>query len=88
MYPLGVGGLALHNWVFDTRTFRAIYGEKGDARYESWRGWWGDNPPYHAKAEGDGPMQSYIAAIPGWKRDIGKRLERSSRATCRTCAKL
>ena len=77
--PLGVGGLALHDWVFDTQTFKAIYGQPGGtvgidddfaARGfagigawimgrnmfgpvrgpwpdESWRGWWGDDPPYH-----------------------------------------
>lgn len=34
----------------------------------------GGNPQV-AKADGDGPVQSYIAAIPGWKRDIGRRLD-------------
>ena len=34
----------------------------------------GGNPPI-AKADGDAPVQAYIAAIPGWKRDIGKRLD-------------
>src|SRR5215468_1254821 len=28
-----------------------------------------------AKAEGDAPVQAYIAAMPGWKRDLGKRLD-------------
>jgi len=77
--PLGLGGLALHNWVFDTQTFKQLYGEQGGrvgpdndfaARGfagigawimgrnmfgpvrgpwpdESWRGWWGETPPYH-----------------------------------------
>ncbi len=77
--PLGVGGLALHEWIFDTRTFRQMQGEDGGmtgidddfaARGfagigawiigrnmfgpvrgpwpdDSWRGWWGDDPPYH-----------------------------------------
>jgi hypothetical protein len=27
-YPLGVGGLALHEWVFGTRTFRQMHGEE------------------------------------------------------------
>jgi dihydrofolate reductase len=77
--PLGVGGLALHEWAFATRTFRALHGGEGgstgvDDGYmargfanvgawiigrnmfgpvrgpwpdESWRGWWGDDPPYH-----------------------------------------
>ena len=34
----------------------------------------GGNPRV-AKADGDGPVQAYIAAMPGWKRDIGKRLD-------------
>jgi dihydrofolate reductase len=78
-HPLGVGGMALHEWAFATRTFRAMHGQEGGATGidddfaarsfanvgawilgrnmfgpvrgswpdESWRGWWGDNPPYH-----------------------------------------
>ncbi|TAH35226.1 MAG: DUF1801 domain-containing protein [Planctomycetota bacterium] len=34
----------------------------------------GGNPQI-AKAEGDAPVQAYIAAMPGWKRDLGKRLD-------------
>jgi hypothetical protein len=34
----------------------------------------GGNPQV-AKADGDAPVQAYIAALPGWKRDIGKRLD-------------
>jgi dihydrofolate reductase len=77
--PLGVGGTALHEWVFRTRTFHQIHGGEGGATGidddfaargfkdigawiigrnmfgpirgawpdESWKGWWGDNPPYH-----------------------------------------
>jgi dihydrofolate reductase len=77
--PLGAGGLALHDWIWTTRTFRQIVGEEGGttdvddgfvARSfsgigawilgrnmfgpvrgpwpdESWKGWWGDVPPYH-----------------------------------------
>jgi dihydrofolate reductase len=77
--PLGVGGLALHEWVFATRTFRAMHGQEGgdsgvDEEFaargfdnvgawilgrnmfgpvrgpwpdDGWRGWWGDDPPYH-----------------------------------------
>jgi len=77
--PLGVGGIALHEWFFPTRTFQAMFG-KGDGTTgidddfaargfenigaaimgrnmfgpvrgpwpdETWKGWWGDNPPYH-----------------------------------------
>lgn len=34
----------------------------------------GGNPQI-AKGEGDAPVQAYIAAMPGWKRDLGKRLD-------------
>jgi dihydrofolate reductase len=77
--PLGVGGAALHQWAFATRTFRRMFGADGgstgtDDEFaargfanigawilgrnmfgpvrgpwpdESWKGWWGDDPPYH-----------------------------------------
>jgi dihydrofolate reductase len=80
--PLGVGGEALHEWVFPTRTFRKMSGQDGGSTgieddYAargfagigawimgrnmfgplrgawtdmSWKGWWGDNPPYHCDA--------------------------------------
>ena len=34
----------------------------------------GGNPQI-AKADGDAPVQAYIAAMPGWTRDLGKRLD-------------
>ena len=34
----------------------------------------GGNPQI-AQADGDAPVQAYIAAMPGWKRDLGKRLD-------------
>ena len=34
----------------------------------------GGNPRI-AKADGDTPVQAYITAMPGWKRDVGKRLD-------------
>lgn len=34
----------------------------------------GGNPQV-AKADGDAPVQAYIAAMPGWKRDVGKKLD-------------
>ena len=34
----------------------------------------GGNPQI-AKAYGDAPVQAYIAAMPGWKRDLGRRLD-------------
>ena len=78
--PLGVGGSALHEWVFPTATIQQmLFGKQGGtigidndlaARGfnnlgawilgrnmfgpirgpwpdGSWKGWWGDNPPYH-----------------------------------------
>jgi dihydrofolate reductase len=77
--PMGVGGMALHNWAFGTRTFKRMFGQEGGATGiddsfaarsfeklgawilgrnmfgpvrgpwpdESWKGWWGDTPPYH-----------------------------------------
>ena len=77
--PLGVGGLALHEWVFPTQTFASMHGGNGgstgiDDDYaargfdnvgawilgrnmfgpirgpwpdHAWKGWWGDEPPYH-----------------------------------------
>jgi dihydrofolate reductase len=78
-HPLGVGGEAVFQWFFHTRTFKTIHGGSGGAEDlddefarrgfenvgawiigrnmfgpvrggwgdESWRGWWGDEPPYH-----------------------------------------
>jgi dihydrofolate reductase len=77
--PLGVGGLALHEWAFATRSFQAMFGNDGGSigvdddfvargfdnvgawimgrnmfgpvrgpwPDDSWKGWWGDEPPYH-----------------------------------------
>ncbi len=80
--PLGVGGEQLHEWIFETRTWKQMTGQPGgttgvDDEFmargfdgigatimgrnmfgpirgtwdtpegEAWRGWWGDNPPYH-----------------------------------------
>jgi dihydrofolate reductase len=77
--PLGVGGSALHEWIFATKTGRKMIGETGGSEgaddaifkrnlesdgpvimgrnmfgpvrgpWESleWRGWWGDEPPFH-----------------------------------------
>ena len=35
----------------------------------------GGNPQI-AKGDGDAPVQAYIAAMPGWKSDVGRRLDR------------
>jgi dihydrofolate reductase len=77
--PLGRGGRALHEWAWETRTFRRMFGQDGgssgvDEEFaargfrnvgawilgrnmfgpirgswpdDAWRGWWGDEPPYH-----------------------------------------
>ena len=78
--PMGVGGMALHEWVFPTRTFqKMLFGKDGGTTGpdddfaargfdnigawilgrnmfgpvrgpwpdDSWKGWWGDEPPYH-----------------------------------------
>ena len=34
----------------------------------------GGNPQI-SKSDGDAPVQAYIAAMPGWKSDIGRRLD-------------
>ena len=34
----------------------------------------GGNPQI-AKGYGDEPVQAYIAAMPGWKRDVGRRID-------------
>jgi hypothetical protein len=34
----------------------------------------GGNPQI-AKGDGDAPVQAYIAAMPGWKRDVGCKLD-------------
>ncbi len=34
----------------------------------------GGNPQI-AKADGDAPVEAYIAAMPGWKHDVGQRLD-------------
>ena len=34
----------------------------------------GGNPQI-AKGDGDAPVQAYLAALPGWKRDVGRRLD-------------
>jgi hypothetical protein len=34
----------------------------------------GGNPQI-AKADGDAPVQAYIAAMPGWKQDVGRQLD-------------
>jgi dihydrofolate reductase len=86
-HPMGLGGMALHQWVFGTRTFQKMHADfagsligdqvgredaddafaargfenvgawilgrnmfgpvRGPWTDDSWKGWWGNNPPYH-----------------------------------------
>ncbi len=77
--PLGVGGMAIHQWIFPTRAFHQMTGRdggttgidddffargfenigasilgrnmfsptRGDWTDDTWKGWWGANPPFH-----------------------------------------
>ncbi len=85
--PMGVGGMALHEWVLGTRTFKKVHADfagaligedagrggpdddfaargfenvgawilgrnmfgpqRGPWPDDGWKGWWGENPPYH-----------------------------------------
>jgi dihydrofolate reductase len=85
--PMGVGGIALHTWVLDTKTFQRMHADsagpptgdqvgrggvdddfaargfenvgawilgrnmfgplRGPWADDSWKGWWGEEPPYH-----------------------------------------
>ena len=46
----------------------------------------GGNPQV-AKADGDDPVQAYIAAMPGWKSDVGRRVDRLVSLTVPTVRK-
>jgi hypothetical protein len=46
----------------------------------------GGNPQI-PKGDGDGPVQDYIAAMPGWKRNIGERLDALVERTVADAAK-
>ena len=46
----------------------------------------GGNPRI-AKGDGDAPVQAYIAAMPGWKREVGRRLDALIVRTVPTCAR-
>ena len=51
------------------RRFSEVRGEDRPVKLLS-----GGNPQI-AKADGAAPVQAYIAAMPGWKRSVGKRLD-------------
>ncbi|AXQ30071.1 DUF1801 domain-containing protein [Solimonas sp. K1W22B-7] len=46
----------------------------------------GGNPQI-AKGDGDAPVQAYIAAMPGWKREAGRRLDKLIARTVPTVRK-
>jgi dihydrofolate reductase len=86
-HPMGVGGMALHQWVLGTKTFQRMHADfakeligdregrggvdddfaargfenlgawimgrnmfgpvRGPWPDDDWKGWWGENPPYH-----------------------------------------
>jgi hypothetical protein len=46
----------------------------------------GGNPQI-AKGDGDAPVQAYIAAMPGWKRDVGRHLDALIVRTVPACAR-
>lgn len=46
----------------------------------------GGNPQI-AKGDGDGPVQTYIAAMPGWKSQLGRKLDALVMATVPTARK-
>ena len=53
----------------EAKPIKVRKGEKGAVVLLS-----GGNPRI-SKADGDAPVQAYIRAIPGWKRDVGRRLD-------------
>src|SRR5947209_2329095 len=57
--------------VTSPKTAAAKQGSRVDAKPKLLAG----GNPQIAKADGDAPVQAYIAAMPGWKRDVGRRLD-------------
>src|SRR6266550_492163 len=47
--PLGEGGERLHEWVVSLAAWRESHDKPGGGDWgdERWKGWWGDDPPYH-----------------------------------------
>lgn len=56
------------------KTSKATALAKASAKAEPMKLLSGGNPQI-AKADGDAPVQAYIAAMPGWKRQVGHRLD-------------
>jgi hypothetical protein len=55
----------------DDKTPRGAVEKKPDAKPVLLSG----GNPQIAKGYGDAPVQAYIAAMPGWKSDVGRRLD-------------
>ena len=68
-HDAGHRGGARVNTMAKTSKKSAKVGRRGSPKLLS-----GGNPQI-AKADGDAPVEAYIAAMPGWKRDIGRRLD-------------
>jgi hypothetical protein len=76
---VGRGALKAAKPRRSTETTRATVARKPAAKSAARKGvkpklLSGGNPQI-AKGEGDAPVQAYIAAMPGWKSDLGRRLD-------------
>ncbi len=67
--PLKAGGATAKPGASEAKPMKLREGEKSAVVLLS-----GGNPRI-AKADGDAPVQAYIAAMLGWKRDAGRRLD-------------
>src|SRR3546814_7604923 len=68
-----VGADAVHR-ALDVRPALCGAGAAGDMTDKAPKLLSGGNPQI-AKGDGDAPVQAYIAAMPGWKRAAGERLD-------------
>lgn len=64
-HPLGVGGVSLMEWFFNTRTWRQMRGQAGGETGvddESWKGWWGGRAAVsHARVHPSALMSPIVA---------------------------
>ena len=117
-HPLGVGGEAMFDWFFHTRTWRRMHGEqdgetgpddtvaargfdgigawilgrnmfgpvRGAWPDDAWKGWWGDEPPYHTPAfvlthHPRAPAPSFISSPAAFTPRCSRRGKRPADAT-------
>ena len=59
----------------DSKSATGVGGKTGGAQTDAKPKLMSGGNPQIAKADGDAPVQAYIAAMPGWKCDIGRRLD-------------